>query len=67
VQGCGLDSSGSEQSPVVGSCEYSNEPSGSIKDGGFLASSVTTGFSKTLLHGVSNLSPKSSASLFNWV
>jgi hypothetical protein len=25
--GCGLDSSGSEQGPVVGSCERGNEPS----------------------------------------
>jgi hypothetical protein len=27
----GLDSSGSGQGPVAGSCEHSNEPSGSIK------------------------------------
>jgi hypothetical protein len=30
--GCGLDASGSRQ----GFCEHDNEPSGSIKDGGFL-------------------------------
>jgi hypothetical protein len=29
--GCGLDSSGSEQDPVMRSCEHGNEPSGSIK------------------------------------
>jgi len=29
--GCGMDSSGSGQGPVVGSCEHSNEPLGSIK------------------------------------
>jgi hypothetical protein len=28
-----LDLSGSEQGPVVGSCEHGNEPSGSIKSG----------------------------------
>jgi len=33
--GCGLDSSGSEWEPVAGFCEHSNEPSSSIKDGGF--------------------------------
>jgi hypothetical protein len=27
----GLDSSGLEQEPVVGSCEHDNKPSGSIK------------------------------------
>jgi hypothetical protein len=26
--GCGLDSSGSGEGPVAGSCEHSNEPSG---------------------------------------
>jgi hypothetical protein len=29
---CGLDSSGSGEGPVAGSCEYDNEPLGSIKD-----------------------------------
>jgi hypothetical protein len=29
---CGLDSSGSEYGPVVGSCEQSNKPLGFIKD-----------------------------------
>jgi hypothetical protein len=33
---CGLDSSGSGQGPVAGSCEHSNEPSCTIKDGEFL-------------------------------
>jgi hypothetical protein len=33
---CGLDSSGSGQGPVVGSCEHGNYPSGSIKGGEFL-------------------------------
>jgi hypothetical protein len=32
----GLDLSGSEWGPVVGSCEHGNERSGSIKDGYFL-------------------------------
>jgi hypothetical protein len=30
---CELNSSGSEQEPVTGSCEHSNERSGSIKGG----------------------------------
>jgi hypothetical protein len=33
---CELDASGSELGPVVGSCEHSNEPTGSIKCGEFL-------------------------------
>jgi hypothetical protein len=36
VGGCGLDSSGSRQEPVAGSCEHGTEPSGSIKGGEFL-------------------------------
>jgi len=36
VRKCGLDSSGSGQGTVVGSCEHSNEHSGSIKHGEFL-------------------------------
>jgi hypothetical protein len=36
VEGCGLDSSGPEWGPVVGSCEHGSEPSGSIKGGEFL-------------------------------
>jgi hypothetical protein len=32
----GLDSSGSVQGPVAGFCEHDNEPSGSMKGGGFL-------------------------------
>jgi hypothetical protein len=31
VGSCGVDASGSGLGPVVGSCEHSNEPSGSIK------------------------------------
>jgi len=34
--GCGLDSSGSGQELVAGSCEHGNEPSGSMKGGEFL-------------------------------
>jgi hypothetical protein len=34
--GCELDSSGSGQGPVVGSCEHDSEPSGSVKGGEFL-------------------------------
>jgi hypothetical protein len=33
---CGLDSSASGQGAVTGCCEQGNEPSCSIKDGGFL-------------------------------
>jgi hypothetical protein len=33
---CGLDSSGSGQGPVAGSCEHSNEPSGFVKGKEFL-------------------------------
>jgi hypothetical protein len=33
---CGLDSTGAGYGPVAGSCEYGNEPSGSIKGGEFL-------------------------------
>jgi hypothetical protein len=36
VGGCGLDSSGLRQGQVVGPCEYSNEPLGSIKGREFL-------------------------------
>jgi hypothetical protein len=32
---CGLDASGSGEGPVTGSCEHSNEPSGSVKCGEF--------------------------------
>jgi hypothetical protein len=35
VGSCGPDSYGSEE-PVAGSCEHSNQISGSIKDGEFL-------------------------------
>jgi hypothetical protein len=33
--GCGLDSAGLGKGPVVGSCEHSNEPSGTKKGEGF--------------------------------
>jgi hypothetical protein len=36
VGSCGLESSGSGQGPVAGSCEHSNEPLGSIKGEEFL-------------------------------
>jgi hypothetical protein len=36
VERFGLDTSGSGQGPVVGSCEHSNEPSVSIKGREFL-------------------------------
>jgi hypothetical protein len=36
VGSCGADISGSGPIPVAGSCEHSNEPSGSIEDGGLL-------------------------------
>jgi hypothetical protein len=32
----GLNSTGSEQRPISGSCEHGNESSGSIKDGEFI-------------------------------
>jgi hypothetical protein len=34
--------SGSEQEPVVGSCEHGNEPLGSTKGKGFLHSTLLT-------------------------
>jgi hypothetical protein len=41
---------------VAGSCEHGNEPSGSIKGGNVLISSVTISFSRmTLLNGISYL------------
>jgi hypothetical protein len=33
---CGIDSSGSGWGPVAVTCEESNEPTGSIKGGGFI-------------------------------
>jgi hypothetical protein len=36
VGGCELDASGSGLGPVMGCCEYDNEPSGSVKGGKFL-------------------------------
>jgi hypothetical protein len=56
MESCGLDSYGTEQGPVAGSCEHDNEPSGSIKGGEFHYW-LTTSFSKgTLLHVVSQRS-----------
>jgi hypothetical protein len=48
-----MDSSGSEQGPVVSSCEHSNETLGSIKGGKFLDWLNDYHFSRTLLHGIS--------------
>jgi len=39
-----MDSSGSEQVPVVYCCEYDDETSGSIKSGEFLTSLATVTF-----------------------
>jgi hypothetical protein len=36
VEVCGLDSSGSGQGPLVGSCEHGNKPSDSTERGEFL-------------------------------
>jgi hypothetical protein len=53
VGGCGLNSSGTGQSPPVGCCQHGNEISGSIKAGNFLTSRETISFSRrTILHGV---------------
>jgi len=50
----GLDAPGSGWEPVAGSCEHSNEPSGSIKGQTFLTSWATVGFSsRTLFQSVS--------------
>jgi hypothetical protein len=49
----GLDSTGSGYGPVVGSCEYSNKPSGSIKKQTISWPTGQISFSKrTLDHGV---------------
>jgi hypothetical protein len=49
----GLDSFGSGQGSVAGSCEYGSELSGSIKGRELLDSLRTVSFSgRTLLHGV---------------
>jgi hypothetical protein len=43
-----------DMAQVVGTCEYSNEPSGSINVGNFLTRCKPVSFSRrTLLHGVS--------------
>jgi hypothetical protein len=49
-----LDSAAAGLDPVVGFCDHSNEPLGSIKKAGYcLTSQVTISFSKNLLfHGV---------------
>jgi hypothetical protein len=41
-----MDSSGSEQGPVAGSCEYCNESSATAKDGNLLTSWLTVSFSR---------------------
>jgi hypothetical protein len=46
VWGHELDSAGSEQEQVAGSCECGNESSGSIKCGNFLSSLETVSFSR---------------------
>jgi len=45
----GVDEFGSEYGPVASPCEYSNEPSSSIKGGNFLTSWVTVSFSTRTL------------------
>jgi hypothetical protein len=35
---CGLHTSGSVEGPVAGSCDFANEPSGSVNVGDFLTS-----------------------------
>jgi hypothetical protein len=53
VLGCGLDSSNSEYSPVVGCCNCSHESSGSINDRNFFTSQLTVSFRRrALLFGV---------------
>jgi hypothetical protein len=48
-----MDSSGSGQGPVEGSCEHSYDVSGSVNVVKFLSSSATSGFSRrTQSHGV---------------
>jgi hypothetical protein len=55
----GLDRCGSGHGQVAGTCEYLNEPSGSIKCGEFLNwLRETVSFSSTLLHAVSILTWK---------
>jgi hypothetical protein len=48
---CGLDVSGLGKGPVAGFCKHGNEPSGSIKGGGFLHR-VTLRFSRRTLLSV---------------
>jgi hypothetical protein len=43
--GCGLDSSGSKEKPVMDSCEHDNAPSNSIKNGEFFTAGQSTSFS----------------------
>lgn len=49
IQGPGLDSSATRYRPMVGSHEYSNEPSGSMR-GNFSTRWMIITFSNTLLH-----------------
>jgi hypothetical protein len=49
---CGLGASDSGKRPAVAAYQRGNEPSGSVKMGNILASSVAIVFSRTLLRGV---------------
>lgn len=42
MRGCGLDTAGSGQGPLVSWGEYGNEPSGSLKTGNFLNGGIGT-------------------------
>jgi hypothetical protein len=53
MEGCGLDSSGSEYGPVVSCCECGNEPSGYINVGNFLTRQETISFSAPRSQSVS--------------
>jgi hypothetical protein len=54
MEWCTLDSCGSGKEQEAGSCEYDNEPSGSIKYGKFHDELRTISFSgETVLHGFS--------------
>jgi hypothetical protein len=46
-----VDSSGSRQEPVAGSCEHGSKPSDFIMAENFLISRVTISFTKAVLHG----------------
>jgi hypothetical protein len=48
--GCGPDRAGSGKGKVAGTCECSNEASGSINSGNFLTSLKPVSFSNRALH-----------------